>query len=277
MLDASVVWLLAGKELRDARRNRWFTLYTFAFAALSLALSWLGLSAVRDYGLSGFGRTSASLVNLVLLIVPLMGISLGALSLAFERERGTLLYVMAQPVTILEVLAGKFLGLSVALLAALTMGFGLSGLLIAWQGGIAQAGVYLLLLGLAFLLAVASLAIGLLVSASVRRTAAAVGFAIFAWSLLVFFGDLGVMGTSLVLKLGANQLFLLSLANPLNVFKMAAILAVHGNLELLGPAGQYALRTYGAHLVPLLLAILAGWTVLTMTLTYFLFRRRGAM
>ena len=277
MLDVRLVRLLSVKELRDARRNRWFILYAVAFAGLALALSWLGLSAVRAYGLSGFGRTSASLINLVLLIVPLMGISLGALSLAFERDQGTLLYILAQPVTLLEVLLGKFLGLSGALLSTLLIGFGASGLVIAWHGGTTEVSNYVTLLALAFVLALASLALGLLVSAWVKRSATAVGLAVFLWSVLVIFGDLGLLSTALVLDLSAPQMLTLALVNPLNAFKMAAILASHGNLEILGPAGQYAVRVFGNHMLTLLSTLLLAWIVVPLTLTYHVFRRRGVL
>lgn len=277
MLDIANILTLTQKELRDARRNRWFLLYTVAFAGLSLALSWFGLSGLNSYGLAGFGRTGASLINLVLLIVPLMGLTLGALSLAGEREQGTLLYVMAQPVTQFEVLMGKFLGLALALLVALVLGFGLSGLLIAWHGGATQAGAYLGLVGLAFVLSLISLSLGFLISAAVRSSATAVGIALFCWLLLVFFGDLGIMGTSLVLSIDIGQLFALALLNPLQVFKMAAIFTIRGSLEVLGPAGVYAARSYGTQLVPLLLTILSAWVILPLTVTYLVFRQRGAL
>src|SRR5690554_3896657 len=130
MIDIENVIILAQKELRDARRNRWFLLYALAFAGLSLALAWMALSGAGNYGLAGFGRTSASLINLILLIVPLMGLTLGAMGLAGEREQGTLLYMLAQPINQAELLLGKFLGLALALIAALGLGFGLTALLI---------------------------------------------------------------------------------------------------------------------------------------------------
>jgi Cu-processing system permease protein len=277
MIDLNNVFILTQKELHDAQRNRWFILFSVAFAGLALTLAWFALSGTGTYGLAGFGRTGASLINLVLLIIPLMGLTLGALSLAGERERGTLLYLLTQPLAQSELLIGKFLGLALAVLVALVLGFGLSGMLIAWQGGTTNAGDYLALVLLAFLLALASLSIGFLVSAAVSKSATAVGIALFLWLLLVFFGDLGLMGTALVLRINIEQLFSLSMLNPLQLFKMAAILAIRGNLEVLGPAGVYAVRTYGARLMPLLLAILLVWTVLPLTGTYLVFRKRGVL
>ncbi len=54
------------------------------------------------------------------------------------------------------------------------------------------------------------------------------------------------MGTAVVLQLNVNQLFAAALANPLQLFKLASILNLRQNLEVLGPAGVYAFRTYGS-------------------------------
>jgi Cu-processing system permease protein len=277
MFDLSNLLTLTQKELRDARRNRWFLLFAAAFAGLALALSWLALSGVGASGLAGFGRTGASLINLVLLIVPLMGLTLGAMSLANERERGTLLYLMTQPVAQIEILLGKFMGLAAAVLIALLLGFGLSGLLIAWQGGATQAADYLAMVILAFFLALVSLSLGFLISAASGRSATAVGLGLFVWLVLVFFGDLGLMGTAMVMRLDIDQLFALALLNPLQLFKMAAILAVRSNLEILGPAGIYAVRTYGSQLMSLLVTILFAWTIVPLSITYLVFRKRGVL
>lgn len=276
MIDFENIFAITQKELRDARRNRWFLLYALAFAGLSLALAWMTLSGVGSGGLAGYGRTSASLINLILLIVPLMGLTLGALSLAGEREKGTLLYLMAQPITQMELLLGKFIGLALALMAAITMGFGLTAVLIAFSGG-ADSSTYLTLLALACLLAVASLSVGYLISATVQRGATAVGLALFVWLILVFFGDLGLMGSALVMRLDVGQLFWLALLNPLQLFKIAAILDLRSNLEVLGPAGVYAYRTFGTRLLPLLVGLLLAWGVLPFVTAIQIFKRKGVL
>ena len=276
-MDLENIFILAQKELRDARRNRWFILYALAFAGLSLLLAWMALSGAGNYGLAGFGRTSAALINLVLLIVPLMGLTLGALSLASERENGTLLYLLAQPINQRELLLGKFIGLSLALMAALGLGFGLAALLIAMRGGGTEATTYAVLLGLACLLAIVSLSLGFLLSAVVQRSTTAVGMALFLWLLLVFFGDLGIMGTALVMQLKVNQLLTVALINPLQLFKIAAVLDIRQNLEVLGPAGIYAMRTYGNKLMPLLIGLLSLWIVLPLMLSSWVFKRRGIL
>lgn len=277
MPDFKNILTITQKELQDARRNRWYLIYVVVFAVLSLALAWLGMTGLGDYGLAGFGRTAASIINIVLLIVPLMGLTLGAISLAGERERNTLLYLLAQPVTQLEVMLGKYLGLGIALFSALIFGFGISGILIAIKGGSAEIKLYSLMVLLAFLLALVSLSLGFLISSTVRKGSTAVSIALFIWLLLLVFGDLGLMGTAMVLKLGVSQLLTLTILNPMQIFKIAAILNLRGNLEVLGPAGIFALRTYGAQLMPVLVAILLAWILIPLGLAYTAFKKIGAL
>jgi len=276
-MDFETVFILIQKELRDAFRNRWFILYTVAFAILSMTLAWFSVSGAGSFGVAGFGRTTAGLINLILLIVPLMGLSLGALSLAGERENGTLAYMLAQPINGAELLLGKYIGLALALAAALVIGFGLTGLLMVIAGSGGDFLIYVTLLALSLLLAVASLSLGLLISATVKRAATAVGLALFLWLILVYFGDLGLMGTSVVMNLKVGQLFGLALINPLQVFKIAAVLDLRDNLEVLGPAGIYAFRTYGAALWPLLVGLLVVWAVVPFLLATQVFKKKGVL
>ncbi len=277
-MEATIVLTLAQKELRDSLRNRWFLLYTAAFTTLALALSALALSGSDIAGFAGFGRTAASLIHLVMLIVPLMALTVGAQSLAGEQERGSLTYLLTQPVDRAEVLLGKYLGLALALLAALTLGFGTSGVVIVLNGGdTAEPGIYLKLVALAYVLALVMLSVGFLISAFSRKASVAVGVALFLWLVFVFFGDLGLMGAAVALKsqLSIGNLFALSLINPLQVFKTAAVLDIHSTLDMLGPAGIYAARTYGDGLTMRLLGIMGGWAVLPALISYVRFSRKG--
>jgi Cu-processing system permease protein len=276
-MEPKIVMALLRKELNDSLNNRWFMLFTVAFAGLALLLSWLSLSSGGSgyAGFAGFGRTAASLINLVLLIIPLMALTVGAGSLAGEREQGTLHYLLAQPVSRAEVLLGKYLGLSVSLLGALTIGFGLSGLVIAAQSGQSQAGSYGLLILFAFILALAMLSLGFLVSVLARKAAVATGLALFLWLAFVFIGDLGLMGMTLAFKLPIQTLFQLALINPLQVFKMAALTGIHATLDVLGPAGLYAVQTYREGLIFLFAGVLVLWIVLPLLATYLIFDRRG--
>lgn len=274
MIDLRNIQIIAEKELRDALRNRWFIIFSLAFAGLALSLSLLSQSGNSQMQLASYSRTTASLVNLVLLFVPLIGLTLGATNLTGDRETGTLTYLLAQPVNRLEVLLGKYLGIAGALFAALTLGFGLAGLVLAVQGSIQDAVGYLLTVMIAYLLALAMLSLGFLVSTYSHRTATALGGALFLWLFLVFIGDLGIMGTTIATRMPVDLMFWVTSLNPLQMFKFASILIIQANLEVLGPAGLYATSQFGNLLLPIMLGGLLVWILAPLSLAATAFARQ---
>jgi len=274
MIDFANIRTITGKELRDALHNRWFIVFTIAFAGLALALSALLQPGGTRLGMMSYSRTAASLINLVLLFVPLIGLTLGSANLTGDRETGALVYLLAQPVSRVEVLLGKYLGMAGALLATLTLGFGMAGAALALQGSIQDAGSYLLTVMLAYLLALAMLSLGFLMSTIAQKTTAALGGALFLWLFLVFIGDLGIMGTALSTQMPIQTVFFVAVLNPLQMFKIASILTIQANLEVLGPAGLYAADQFGGLLLPLLLLGLIVWIIVPLLAALTIFSRQ---
>lgn len=275
-MNLRAVRLLSAKEMRDARRNRWFIVVSALFALLSVSLSFLGLAGLGSLGISGFGRTAASLLNLVLLIVPLMGLLLGAMSIAGEREQGTLVTLLAQPVTSSEVFIGKYLGSSLALVSTVLLGFGASALVIARYAGAQEIGDYLKLVVFTMLLGLSYLSLGFLVSVFVRRQATAVGLALFLWFAFIFLSDLGLMGTAIVLRLSPTELFWMALVNPAQSFKLAVIGALQESLESFGAAGRVASDIFGPWLAVVLGGVLCVWILAPLGAALIFFGRRCA-
>lgn len=272
-MELSLVWLIAQRELREALRNKWLAAYAVGFALLSLALSRASQAAAGYAGLGGFGRTAASLINALLLFVPLLGLSVGANALAGDRERGTLFYLLAQPVSKSEVFWGKALGAILGMTSALAAGFGLAALaLSSGNGGDSLA--FLGLAGFTLLLALASLGIGFLISALTRKAATATGAALLTWLGLAFLGDLALIGSVLALRPNPATLLSMLAANPLQVFKLGAVFTVHATLDPLGAAGQYAAHRFGASLPYVLAGLLLLWAGLAFGLAYTWFNRR---
>ncbi len=274
-MTLGAVWLIAQKELRDAVRNRWFLLYTLVFGGLVLALSMLSRPDVEFTQLAEYNRTVTGLVNLVLLFVPLMALTFGASSISGDRETGALKYLLAQPIDRGEVLIGKFLGLALAQLSTLLLGFGVAGVVLSTRGGSEGLDGYVVMTVTACMLSLAMLSVGFLISALAHKTSTALGAALFLWLLLVFIGDLGLIGAAIVTHMPTQTTLLLAMINPLQLFKMASIFSALSSLEVLGPAGLYASDTFGGMFMPLLLAGLLLWILLPLGLAQFLFIRQG--
>lgn len=266
----------ARRDFRDAIASRWFILYTLALAVLAVGVSFLSLSGVGSHGFAGFGRTAAGLLNLIMLIVPLMALTVGAGAIAGERERGTLVYLMAQPVSRIQIILGKYLGLGLALVCSLCIGFGVSALVLAWRAGSVGSSDYLMLVLFSAMLALAMLSIGLLISVLSRRSSVATGLALFAWLTLVFLSDLGLMASSIIFRLRVQEIFTVAALNPLQSFKMGVIVNLNATLDVLGPVGAYASVTLGGSLPWVLASSLALWIIIPLALAVTLFARSKA-
>ncbi len=273
-MELTLLWTIALRELRESLRNKWLAFYALGFAALAFALSQASLASAGYSGLGGFGRTAASLINALLLFVPLLGLSVGAGALAGDRERGTLTYLLAQPVNRAEIFFGKAAGSGLAVTAALTVGFGLAAIALA-SGGDGEAAAFLALAGHTLLLAMVSLGLGFVISALTRKSATALGAALLLWLGLVFFGDLGLAGLTLALRPAPAALLSMLLVNPLQIFKLSAIYSLRATLDTLGAVGQYAVYRFGEALPFLLPGLLVGWIILAFGLAFALFNRRG--
>src|SRR5262249_26064343 len=152
-----------------------------------------------------------------LLVVPLMGLTIGANAIASERERGTLEALLAQPISRVEILIGKFIGSAIALAGALAMGFGATAALLAFKGSSNNAQKFAEIFGLTVLLGWSMLSVGFLISSIARKSSLALGVAIFVWLAFVFLGDLGLMGGAIALRMSTSELLACSLVNPLQV------------------------------------------------------------
>ncbi len=269
----SVTMLVAAREVREAARSRWFGLAAACFLVLSLALALLGLAGAQRSGLAGFDRTTASLLHLVLVFVPLVTLSLGGLGLAGELEDQSLSMLLAQPVTRAEVYAGKYLGLLAAVGAAVLAGFGTTGALVGiTAGGDVRAFGVLVLLTL--LLAAATLAVGTLLSVALRSRARVIGAAFAVWLFLVYVSDLGTIGLAVARSLEPGQVFALALLNPVQQARVLGTLALTDRLDVLGPVGLFGRDQFGvAGLVGVLGAALVLFTAAPLAAGYALFRK----
>lgn len=222
--------LCARQELLLAVRSRWTQIFAVVFAGLALAVASSGYVLTGGYGVQDFARTAASLVQLVVLLVPLAALLMGSLALTPERGASELLF--SQPVRRGSILLGKLLGLFEALAAAQALGFGAAGLVIFSQAGGAGLGTFLLLaLGSLVLTAVFLGLAALLAAGSPERGRARVlALALVVWFVAVVVFDVAALGLASMLPSGlaSRALILAVLINPADAVRTGALLAAEG-------------------------------------------------
>ena len=264
---------IARKELHDAIRNRWMTAYAVVLGALGLAAAASGLESSAGLALQTFGRTTATLMNLCLLLAPLVAVLTGAATIAGEHDRGTLENLLAQPVTRGRLLLAKYGGLLASLTLATVAGFVPAGLFVTAHTGIAFIGQFLLFPAIAAVLGAAMLGVGVLISVSSRTAVQAQGTAVFVWFTCVLLYDLLLMGTLALSGLPVEGLAATLIANPVDAARVLGLLALEPDLYMLGPAGAYTTARFGVAGAALMLsASLIFWTIVPLALSVYRFR-----
>lgn len=267
---------IAGKEVRDGLTNRWLIAYAILLGGLGLAATATGLDSASGLAIQAFGRTTATLMNLCLLLSPLVAVVMGAALIAGEQERGTLEHLLAQPLTRTELLLGKYLGLLAALTAATVAGFAPAGLAITLAAGPTVLGHYLLFPTIAVFAGAAMAAVGVLISVASRSAVHAQGTAIFTWFAFVLLYDLVLMGSLAVSGMPAPWLAAALVGNPVDAARVLGVLALEPDLYLLGPAGAFLTATLSAAgTASLLIGTLILWALVPVCAAAMKFSIRG--
>jgi Cu-processing system permease protein len=265
--------VVAREEYRRALESRWLFGFTILFAALVLGLSYFGLAQNREAGFQGFARVTLSLMNLLLMIVPLSGLLLGVQSVAGGESLSLLL---AQPVGRGEVLLGKYVGVGVAFSAAQAVGLGAGGFGIALTAGADGLPGFLTLTVLSLALGWLSIAAAFLIGVCWPDRLRATSIALLLWLLLVVAYDLAVLGATTILNGLPLEAVLVPtlLVNPVDLARVLVTLSV-GSGALFGPTSAVLANRFGnAGGIGLGAVVLLIETVLPLVIALRVFRRR---
>lgn len=264
--------LFVERELSAAFRARWFLTYSGVFLVGGLMLAAFGLDNMVVYGYRGFAKALAGLTHIALVFVPLMALFPATASIAEERESGTLEFLLAQPVGFDEVYAGKWAGVTVAVLVSLTAGFGAAGA-VALLRGVPPAIVGALYAFVA-LLALAFVAFGLWLSAGAETRARAATVGVSAWLGFVALGTLGVMAATVRWGLPEGVLIGWTFINPVEACRIGVVAAMDADLSVLGPVGASIIDLFGrAGTIAVAAGSLVAWTAVPGLLGLRRFRR----
>ncbi len=262
-MDSKTIRVIARQELVISVRNKWTIMFAVVFGILVVGVSYFGIMAEGFSGMQNFTRTSATLLNLVLYIVPLVALTMGTLS--FTGEKGSAELLFAQPVSRTEVLLGKMLGLFCSITLSTVIGFLVAGIIIAEVSGAGGISRYVAFVGLSLALSLVFLSVAVFASTLVRRTSKAFGLSLFLWFFFVLFYDLLAIAGMLFLsgRAATTFLFLSLFGNPVDLVRVASLIVLD-NVTMFGAAGAAMLRFLGgtSASVALLIAGLAVWTII---------------
>ena len=269
-IDWGQVRVIAAKEFRDRIRNRWVLAVALIFALFALAIAYFGASQQGEVGFRSIDVTVASLVSLVIYLVPLIALILGYDAVVGERERGSLELMLSMPITRFEILLGKYLGLAAALTCATVLGFGAGVLPLGAELTVRDGYHYAGFVGSAILMGLAFLSISMLVSVVALDRVRASGVAIALWFFFVLIFDLLLMGALVMSQggLGSTMFASLLMFNPADVFRLMNIFSSEQVQTMYGLATVMPERLTNPGV---LLAIMLAWIVIPFWIAHWRF------
>jgi len=269
------VILIAGQELKLNFRNKWILAISILFGIITLTIAYSGMVTAGYVGFQDFRRTGASIVNLVLYLVPIIALMMGVYS--FTSSRGYLDLIVTQPLSRWKIISGKFVGSLASLVLATSVGFSIAGIIISVQAGTAGSWRFLLVVILSDLLGAVFLSLAYLLVLSLKRRSSAIGLSLVIWFLFVIFYDLMMMASTVYLSPGTlkSSLLLGLLFNPVDLIRVTSLIIVGGE-SLSGAAGVIAVKTFGSMgaLVALSFAVIIVWLITPLAVSLRIFKNQ---
>lgn len=279
-LDLHAVYAVVKKEFLDNVRSRWIIGISLIFVILTLIMSYFGAAQTQGRtGFQGLSETVIVMVGVIAILVPILALMLSYATIVGEKESGSLLLLLAMPITRTEAMIGKFLGLSAVLLTSILAGLGISGVVVVAFAGTEGWTGYIAFVLASALFALAFLSLGLFLSVVARRRSTAIGLAVLTWFLLAVIYDTALFGvfiatggtfdfTSGVISL-PDWYWGAMLFSPVDTIQVFTML-VFGITSVFG----FRAELPGFVTVWMALATLTAWTVIPLVLAFWRFRRQ---
>ena len=262
------IYLLAREEFLGSLRSKWLIVYSISYLLLAIAISPFSLSGLNILGMKAVGKVLSSLINLSLYLVPLISLSMSAISIVGDRETNFMEWLFSKPINEIHYILGKFLGISSALSVATLLGFGLASWFVILFLPPEDVTKYFQLILLAIILSLVFIPIGLYISNISRTRYQALGTAFFLWFFMVFIFDLFVMG--FIESYVKNPLIasLLGISNPVEAIRILMIKTIDPDITFLGFTGVFILRENIHIVLGFSITILMLYSILFTLLTY---------
>jgi Cu-processing system permease protein len=270
----NAVMTIARIELVSVARRRWTRFFTIAFGLIVVAIA--GSSgAVHELGGSdGLARTTVAIVPLMLALVPLIALVVGATGHA--GEAGSEAFLFTQPVSRHEVLLGRWAGQFLAISAAIALGLGGGGIIVAAESDLSSWLTFAALIIGALTLGAVFLSIAALLAAAIPRRGTVLGACLLAWFgfVLLYDGVAIALAQSLAGRSGARVLFGSVFGNPVDLVRLFVFAWLP--TPDLGAAGESWTRFLGGpgRAAGVSAAAIALWTVLPLAAACRLLARR---
>ena len=255
--------LIAYLDLKESIRAKWFIVYSLVFGGLIALFFIAGITESQVMGFSGLSRLLLMYIQVTIVILPIFILVTTVRSISGDRDSHILEYMLSFPISLKEYYWGKvfgrfitvFLPVFIAMVFAIVYGI-FKGAEVPWS-------IFILYTGLLFAMSSSFLGIAFFISSIVKSSEMALGISFFVWIFLLAFIDIALISLMMQQRMSTELIIGIAMANPMEIFRVAAISLFDPQLTVMGPVAFYILDrvSQGMFLVlsivyPLLLGII---------------------
>ena len=236
--------LIAYLDLKESIRAKWFVVYSLIFGGMIALFFIAGVTQSQVMGFSGLSRLLLMYIQVTIVILPIFILITTVRSISGDRDNHILEYMLSFPISLKQYYWGKILGRFItvflpvffAMFLAIIYG-SIIGASVPWE-------IFFLYSGLLFALSSAFLGIAFFISSFVKSSEVALGISFFVWIFLLAFIDIALISLMMQNRYEESMIIAIALANPMEIFRVAAISLFDPELTVMGPVAFYILDTF---------------------------------
>ncbi len=237
--------LVFSTDIKESLRSKWFLFYTLVFGGIIALFFITGVTESRVQGFSGLSRVLLIFIEICIVIVPIFILINTVRTIAADRDSNVLEYLLSFPISLKEYFFGKFLGklftTTLPILGALILALVWSvfkSVQIPWV-------VFFYYILLIISVNICFLGFSFFISSLVKTQEIALAIAFFTWLFFLAFLDILLIGALIKTTANPELIYSIALSNPLQVFRIGAIVLFDPQLSVIGPASYFILDEFG--------------------------------
>lgn len=258
--------LIAYLDLKESIRAKWFLVYSVVFGGLIALFFIAGVTESQVMGFSGLSRLLLMYIQVTIVILPIFILITTVRSISGDRDNHILEYMLSFPISLKQFYWGKIIGRFATVFLPVFFAMIIALIIGVFKGASIPWGIFFLYSGLLFSLSLAFLGIAFFISSIVKSSEVALGLSFFVWIFLLAFIDIALISLMMQNRLSEELIIGISLLNPMEIFRVAAISLFDPELTVMGPVAYYILDNVKQSLLvlfsilyPILLGLAFAW------------------
>ncbi len=264
--------LIAKLDIKESFRSRWFLVYLLIFGGLMALFFITGITDSSVMGFTGLSRLLLIYIQVTIIILPIFILITTVKTISNDKEEHILEYMLSFPISLKAYYWGKMVGRFVVVFLPVFVALLIGVIWGVFKGGEIPISILLLYSGMIISLSVVFLGISFFISSLVKSSEVGLGASFVVWITLLAFIDIALIGLMLSNRYSDDLIISIALLNPLEVFRVGAIMLFDPELTVMGPVAYFLLDSFGKRLFmlySLLYPILLGTIFASLGYLYF--------